>query len=74
MEGRPGAILGSPLFSESTIVSHLHSRCRFLINHLPLKRVTAQDSWMSIDLCLEALDHVIVFSFAVSPGTWPGGA
>ena len=42
----------------------------FSFIRLPLKRVTAQSLSLSAGSCL----FVGVFSFAVSPGTWLGGA
>ena len=79
-EGRPGAILGSPcsLFSESTGLE-FHT-CIILVEFcLVLSAATCYGMRQSsvYSLRVEALDHVVgwlVLSFAVSPGTWPGGA
>ena len=79
-EGRPGVILGSPcsLFSESTGLE-FHT-CIILVE-FSLFRSDATCYGMRqssvYSLRVEALDHVVgwlVLSFAVSPGTWPGGA
>ena len=79
-EGRPGVILGSPcsLFSESTGLE-FHT-CIILVEFCLFRSAATcygmrQSSVYS--LRVEALDHVVgwlVLSFAVSPGTWPGGA
>ena len=79
-EGRPGVILGSPcsLFSESTGLE-FHT-CIILVEFRLFRSAATcygmrQSSVYS--LRVEALDHVVgwlVLSFAVSPGTWPGGA
>ena len=79
-EGRPGVILGSPcsLFSESTGLE-FHT-CIILVEFcLVLSAATCYGMRQSsvYSLRVEALDHVVgwlVLSFAVSPGTWPGGA
>ena len=79
-DGRPGVILGSPcsLFSESTGLE-FHTciiSVGILIFHVPLQRVTAWGSWVYIvlELKLWIMFFWWVLSFAVSPGTWPGGA
>ena len=81
MKGRPGVILGSPnsVFSERTgLVFHT---CSLILENFDFFRSAATcygTRQLGVSsLSVGALDHVVVWCFlpfAVSPGTWLGGA